>query len=101
MDDGEEFMPDWTNMNKKVPDSEDMPLNRVRETLQQNLFKKKLAKKWTVMFAEIAEKKDEYQEWHEQYGKCLKLDVHKDPTNNTKKATWVGARWSRAKSRSA
>merc|ERR1711998_633017 len=37
-------------------------------------------------FAEIAEKKDDYKKFYEQFGKCLKLGVHEDSTNRTKVA---------------
>merc|ERR1711876_18616 len=37
-------------------------------------------------FAEIAEKKDDYKKFYEQFGKCMKLGVHEDSTNRTKVA---------------
>ena len=40
-------------------------------------------KKCLEMFAEIAEKKDDYKKFYEQFGKCLKLGVHEDSTNRT------------------
>merc|ERR1719487_1728365 len=43
-------------------------------------------KKCLEMFAEIAEKKDDYKKFYEQFGKCLKLGVHEDSTNRTKVA---------------
>lgn len=87
-DNFEDMMPKYLSFVRGVVDSDDLPLNVSRETLQQHkllkVIKKKLVRKTLDMIKKISE--DDYKTFWKEYSTNIKLGVMEDHSNRTRLA---------------
>ncbi len=87
-DDFADMMPNYLSFVRGVVDSDDLPLNVSRETLQQHkllkVIKKKLVRKTLDMIKKIDE--DKYMEFWKEYSTNVKLGIIDDAANRTRLA---------------
>jgi heat shock protein 90kDa beta len=96
-DDFEDLLPRYLNFLRGVVDSDDLPLNVSRETLQQHkilkVMSKKLVRKALEMLRKLAndpakEGEDEtpYIKFWKEFGKSIKMGIIEDSSNRSKLA---------------
>merc|ERR1711884_828979 len=87
-DNFQEMMPSYLSFVRGVVDSDDLPLNVSRETLQQNkllkVIKKKLVRKTLDMIKKIAPEK--YPAFRQEYSTNIKLGCIEDQGNRSRLA---------------
>ncbi|KAK3711640.1 hypothetical protein RRG08_032017 [Elysia crispata] len=87
-DNFEDMMPKYLSFIKGVVDSDDLPLNVSRETLQQHkllkVIKKKLVRKALDMIKKMD--KEDYDKFWKEFSTNIKLGVIEDTSNRTRLA---------------
>ncbi|XP_068630780.1 endoplasmin [Battus philenor] len=87
-DEFNDLMPNYLAFIQGIVDSDDLPLNVSRETLQQHklikIIKKKLVRKALDMLKKIPD--DEYEHFWKEYSTNIKLGVMEDPSNRSRLA---------------
>lgn len=87
-DEFNDMMPSYLNFIRGIVDSDDLPLNVSRETLQQHklikVIKKKLVRKVLDMLKKLPE--EDYQQFWKEFSTNIKLGTIEDPANRTRLA---------------
>jgi len=90
-DDMPDLLPRYLKFIKGVVDSDDLPLNVSRETLQQHklmrVLRKKLTRKILDMIKKLAaEDKEAYLKFYKEYSNAIKFGIIEDMTNRERLA---------------
>lgn len=87
-DEFNDMMPNYLNFIRGVVDSDDLPLNVSRETLQQHklikVIKKKLVRKALDMIKKM--EGEDYDKFWKEFSTNIKLGVMEDPSNRSRLA---------------
>lgn len=87
-DEFNDMMPNYLNFIRGVVDSDDLPLNVSRETLQQHklikVIKKKLVRKALDMIKKLD--KESYNTFWKEFSTNIKLGIMEDPSNRSRLA---------------
>lgn len=88
-----DLLPRYLKFLRGLVDSDDLPLNVSRETLQQHkllrLIRKKLTRKAFELFKKLAEDEEKYETFLKEYGTALKLGIVEDQSNRKRIAELV------------
>lgn len=84
----DDLIPKFLNFVRGIVDSDDLPLNVSRETLQQNKLLKVIKKKLVRKILDMIKKMDEaqFETFWKEYGTNIKLGVIEDTTNRVRLA---------------
>lgn len=87
-DDFNDMMPKYLAFIRGIVDSDDLPLNVSRETLQQHKLLKVIKKKLVRKVLDMLKKMDpsDYEEFWKEFSTNIKLGIMEDPTNRVRLA---------------
>ena len=81
-DEVDELIPEWLRFIKGIIDSEDLPLNISRESLQQNrmvrLIRKSVIKKSLELIETVSQNEENFKLFYQHFSKSIKLGIHED-----------------------
>jgi molecular chaperone HtpG len=93
MDECEDLLPRWLRFVRGVIDSDDLPLNVSRELLQDSrvtkTIRKQVIKQTLDMLGKLADDKDKYATFWNNYGEIIKEGLHFQPEHKQRLAKLV------------